>query len=230
MKKTQRRKAYILINSNRGSTLVEMIVCFALLSIFMACAATMISNITMIYYNVKGEIYAREVSDIVLGKIESEIDGALFFKPEEYGEDPSIETDNKSITLYDKTYTQVKLFNDGNKGLNVQYQGFEHSVNGTPIEDESREKTNWYFDKTVYNDFRIVDLSFYQGGTAITSFSENDKKNYGLTDLDMTDYGDNIILVLMKMDSGRYGEYYFYRFVKMYNMPESTPTPTPPGG
>ena len=216
----QRIKAYSFIKNNRGSTLVEMIVCFALLSIFLACAATMISNVTMIYYSVKGEIYAREVSDIVLGKIESEIDGALFFKPEEYGEDPSVAADNKSILLYDKTYTQVKMFKDGNKGLNVQYQGFEHSINGTPIDDESREKTDWYFDKAMYNGYRIVDLSFYRGGTTITSLSADDKKNYGITDIDMKDYGSDIILVLMEMNSDRYGEYYFYRFVKMYNMPK----------
>ena len=91
---------------NQGSTLVEMIVCFALLGIFMACAAALITSITSIYYTIKGEIYSREVSDIVMTKIVSEIDGAMYFEKLPTA-NPTISEDHKSIAFSDKTDTRV---------------------------------------------------------------------------------------------------------------------------
>ena len=230
-----KEKIYYIKKDNRGTTFVEMIVCFALLAIFLVCASSLISTITSFYYNIKGEIYSREVSDIVIGKISSEIDGAETFINSSYsGVEPSISADHKTIELYDKTDTYVKLFYDSapdsKKGLVVQYQGYTHTNNGKEDKENSRKATDWYFDESVYNGFKITDLLFYQGGDSAASPSVDDAKKYGLTGIDMTNYDRNVVLVLLKMDSDRYGEYYFYRFVKMYNIPESTPTPAPPGG
>lgn len=217
--------------NNQGTTFVEMIVCFALLAIFLACAAALISNITMIYYNIKGEIYSREVSDIVMEKIVSEVDGAEYFRPTStsVGTNPKVSTDHKSIDLFDKTDTSVSVSAKNNK-LVIHYYPIVYKVNGADDDILSREATDWYFDDSVYNGFEISELSFYQGGATASSPSSNEAKKYGLSGLDMSNYGSNIILVLLKMDSERYGEFYFYRFVKMYNIPYSTSAPAPPGG
>ena len=64
--------------NNSGTTLVEIIVSFALMGIFMAAAATIIGMITSLFWDVKGETYARQVGDIVAEKIASEICGSEF--------------------------------------------------------------------------------------------------------------------------------------------------------
>ena len=42
------------LNKDTGFTLVELIVCFALLGIFMVCAMLIISSVMGIYYHAKG--------------------------------------------------------------------------------------------------------------------------------------------------------------------------------
>ena len=57
------------LTGNAGTTLIEMIVCFALLAIFVTAAASIIASTTNLYYQVKGETYSGQVSDILLEKI-----------------------------------------------------------------------------------------------------------------------------------------------------------------
>ena len=198
--------------------MVEMIVCFALLGIFMACAASLISSITTIYYQIKGEIYSREVSDIVLGKIVSEIDGA------EYGKPVSVTEDHEVIDLYDKTGTRValKLDDESDRGLVVYYYGIEHYKSGALDEEKSRNETDWCFDAAVYNGFNVTELLFYRGGESLKDNDSQTVEQYGLTGLDMSSYGTDVVLVLLKMRSEKYGEYRYYRFVHMYSVKDTS--------
>ena len=69
-----RKHIYNLIcRGNKGTTLIEMIVAFALLGIFLSVATAVIVRIANLYYDIKGETYAEQVSDILLEKISSEI-------------------------------------------------------------------------------------------------------------------------------------------------------------
>lgn len=228
MIKKLRDRLIIRLKDNHGTTFVEMIVCFALLSIFMVCAATIISSITMMYYNIKGEIYARQVSDIVLEKIASEIDGAQYSEKNS-SMVPAIEDHNK-ITLYDKTDTQVSLYNgtgeDSDKGLIIDYHEIKYIENGVENTDYSRVQTKWFFEKSLYNGFEIKEIKFYSGGDTIDSA---DSSKYGVSD--MSGYDDNVILVLVELEHDKYGVYTYHRFIKMYNVPNVLPTPAPaPGG
>ena len=209
-----------LKRDNRGTTIVEMIVCFALLAIFMGCAAAMITTITNLYYQVKGEIYAREISNIVMEKISSELDGAEYFG--ENSLDNPIIIDNSSISLYDKTDTELTVGTDEGK-LVVTYSDIEVKKNGLRDDAESRYETDWKFDDQVYNGFSISEVKIYQGGKAIT---ESIDTKYRLSGLDMTGYDNNVVLVLLKMNSPRYGDYYYYRLIKMYNVPEDYEWPS----
>ena len=230
MKKQNRKAAFF--RNNQGSTLVEMIVCFALLAIFMVCASMIISTITTMYYDIKGEIYSREVSDIVLEKLASEIDGAEYYDGlGATSNNPTIASGNKSITLTDKTGTRVTLTSSEDKGVIIKYLGYSYRINGSIVDDKSRDETDWYFDKAVYNGFAIEDLQFYKGGSS-SSIAPAVATEYKVSS-DLSGYGEDVVLVLLKMKSERYGTHYFHRFIRMYNVPASvaTPSPTPnPGG
>lgn len=209
---------FIRKNNNHGTTLVEMIVCFALLAIFMVCTSIIISSVIMMYYNIKGEIYSREVSDIVMEKIESELDGTKYFE-EMDGPNPSISNDNNSISLCDRTDTYVKLCLDSsenNRGFLVHYYEIIYTIEGDK-DDISRKETDWSFDSSVYNGFEIKEVKFYAGGTPADSSVLGE---YGLNTVNMEDYSNNVVLVLMTMESEKYGTYHFYRFVRMYDLPE----------
>ena len=217
MKRLRQISKNRIFKNNRGTTLIEMIVCFALMGIFIAAAAAIIASITALYYNIKGEIYSREVSDIVLEKVASELDGAEYFKTAFMGGvNPQI-IDNESIELFDKTDTYVNIGLDENKGIYVYY----HGINATEDKDR-RNNTYWYFDEKMYNGFNITDMKFYGCGEATTDInfgSSVEASTYGLSGVNLEDYDGNVVLVLLQLHSGRYGDYTYYRFVRMYNVP-----------
>lgn len=62
---------------NRGTTLVEMITTFALISLFMVAATKVISNVVSVYYSAKSISTTLQVSDIIATKIKGEIEGAM---------------------------------------------------------------------------------------------------------------------------------------------------------
>ena len=214
------------LRDNHGTTLIEMIVCFAVLSIFMVCATMLISTITMLYYNIQGEIYSREVSDIVMEKMVSEIDGAEYSKSG-LTDPPIIENENTKITLCDKTDTKVSLYNgtdvDADKGLIVDYHEINYLESGVRNDELSRYGTKWFFDSSVYNGFKVKDIKFYSGGSTI---SAADSSKYGISS--MSGYDENVVLILMELEHGKYGTYKYHRYVKMYNVPKTLPAVTPP--
>ncbi len=203
-----------ICKNNSGTTLIEMIVSFALLGIFMACSSMIIATIANTYYEVKGETFGSQVSDIILEKIESEIDGAKYFGEDMETGNPSI-TNNTSITLFDKTYTHVTV-GSKDKKLTVKYSAIVYNTNGEEDDDKSLSETTWQFDDSVYNGFMIEELKFYKNNDTLDS---DTIKAYGLSDINLSKYGDNVVLVLLHLKSDRYGDYYCHRFVKMYNVP-----------
>ncbi len=209
--------------SNKGTTLVEMIVSFALLAIFLVCAGTIISLITGMYYHIKGETYAKQVSDIVLEKVASEVEGAKYEEPVTEGEEsainPVIAPDFSSMTLYDRTFTKVTMVKTDGL-LEVRYSKFENDE--TP--EASRNGTIWRFDKNVYNGYSIDSLKFVSG-SKISSF--DDAADYGFKETDLK-YNDNIVVVFLKLTNPKYYDYYSYRVIKMHNVPASTAPDTTP--
>ena len=209
-----------ICTDNRGSTLVEMVVCFALLGIFLAASAAVISMITGLFFEVKGETYAEQVSDILMEKISSEIDGALYL-PGDASNNPRIDHDimnnyGSSISVIDKTNTSVTVSVKNNQ-LVLDYDAIVDSVDPS----NNRNKTTWRYDSAVYNGFSITDFKLIRGD-GISSHSD-DVQAYGI-DGALNGYGSNVILVLLELNSPKYGTYKSYRFVKMYNAPESAPT------
>ncbi len=200
---------------NSGTTLVEMIVSFALLSIFLASAAAIISLIANQYYHIKGETYSKQVADIVMQKVASEIAGAKYEKAPEEGTaeskiNPSVTSDFKRITLSDRTDTRLTLRAEDGKLL-AEYEGFTDAEN----EANSRAATTWRFDDGVYNGYTISELYFVPGDQ-LDSFraSVSNASAYGFPE-DLN-YGSDVYIVFMKLHSEKYEDYYVYRVIKAY--------------
>lgn len=208
--------------NNFGSTLVEMVVCFALLSIFITSAAMIIASVTNLYYQVKGETYARQVADILTEKIAAEIEGAKYNDELAFGEagNPVVkyETDMtlspsekiSTVTLYDRTDTLVTIYADAESG--------EVLFSYAPIsrQDYVRDGTVWRFDKGVYNKYIVTDLKFVPGNKSPVEYGVDIAK-YGVENTAL--YDQNVIVVFLTIDSPRYGSYRTVRPVKMYYVP-----------
>ena len=192
---------------NLGMTMVEMIVSFALLSILVTASTVIISNVTTLYYRVRGENYARQVSNILMTKITSEIAGAKYSK-RNLSSNPKISADSQSIELYDRTNTKVVIkASDGI--LDVQYPAIVDTIDA----ENSRVGVEWEYDKRIYNGFEIEELKFSQpskGKNAEIAAA------YGLTDVNSSDYADNVVAVYMKLKSPKYGEFSVYKYVRIY--------------
>ena len=220
------RKRKLNTNKNKGMTLVEMIVCFALLSIFVTVSTLVISNVITLYYRVRGESYARQVGDIVAKKITSELSGA------EYANDSSIDpiiekknpndetVDGNVITVVDSTDTKISMYAEDGI-LKIYY----HKITDENDSDNNREPVIWTFDKKMYNGYQIDSLDFAQ---ACSSKNTALSTKYDVTA--STDYPTNVIVVYMKLSSPKYGKFTIVRYVKMYNAPETGATITDTSG
>ena len=192
---------------NLGMTMVEMIVSFALLSILVTASTVIISNVTTLYYRVRGENYARQVSNILMTKITSEIAGAKYSK-RNLSSNPKISADSQSIELYDRTNTKVVIkASDGI--LDVQYPAIVDTIDA----ENSRVGVEWEYDKRIYNGFEIEELKFSQPSKGKNAEIAAD---YGLTNVNSSDYPDNVVAVYMKLKSPKYGEFSVYKYVRIY--------------
>ncbi|MBR6256849.1 MAG: prepilin-type N-terminal cleavage/methylation domain-containing protein [Lachnospiraceae bacterium] len=221
--------------SNKGSTLLELIVCFALLGIFMSAAAVVITNVTNVFFDVKGQTYGRQVADIILSKITGEIEGAklsaesTFEQPIIY-QDPADElAGNRSgykIDLYDRTDTHIQMYEEDGV-LKIRYFEINPPKDGTDdnYKNGHINGTVWTFDEAVYQGYTIKSLRFVpadQGVGAETADAETiEGAAYANGTVSGNDYPGNVIGVYLTLQSPQYGEFYAYRYVKMYNITDT---------
>ena len=205
---------------NKGMTLVEMVVSFALLGILVAASTVIISNVTMLYYRVRGENYARQISNIVITKVTSEIAGAKIDN-KNTAANPKIlksvdgvdDISGNAVRLFDRTDTEVVIYvKDG--VLVINYPKIRDEENP----DNNRVSTDWKYDKSIYNGFSIKELYIVQAATAD---NEEIAARYGVTGVVQNNYPDNIVAVYMTLDSPKYGEFKVYRYIKIYEAPET---------
>ena len=215
--------------NNRGTTLVEMIVAFALLAVFLASAASIIGTVSTMYYQIKSETYSKQVSDIILEKLSSEISGAMYFTHTDIGNPIILDEEGeisetgigKTIELYDKTNTHISISADTDAGILLLHYyeiDISHKIDDELVEINYGEK-NWGFQDSIYNEYRIADLTFVRGDS-LGDFTEIGK--YGLSS--SGSYGNDVIVVFLKLHSTKYEDYYTYRFIKMYNVPAAPTT------
>ena len=132
-------------DNRRGSTLVEVIVTFALIGMFLLAATTAVSAAMNAFYRMESLSRAIVVSDTILDKAQGELslasaDGALLCLGSESSGDDWWKTAS----------------GDGKGRFSLYYY---------PVKDSSSQGTDWTFDENFYQGFWIEDLSFRWNGT-----------------------------------------------------------------
>ena len=126
---------------------------------------------------------------------------------------PSVSDDYSRITLRDRTGTKVSIYAE-----NGEIRFFYAQINDETDSSKYREATVWRFDDALYNGYSIENLYFVPGNE-LSTFGKAD--DYGMNTTNF-EYGDDVIVLFMKMTNPKYGEYYTYRVVKMFYVPDLT--------
>jgi competence protein ComGC len=199
---------------NQGLTLVEMIVTFMLIGLFMIAASKVIANTVSVYYEAKGTANGMQVSAIIASKIRGEIEGAR-------NETITTEVKNEDGTTSEVTQPYVmRLSTDTTLGGQNETSGYNKieftdaqgshvyigvNENGYlvvhyyPVVVASGEvkSTNWVFDQKAYMGYSIKELKFTQPGG---------------------NYEDNIIYMSLTLHSSRYGDFTYTEYIQCYNL------------
>lgn len=199
---------------NQGLTLVEMIVTFMLIGLFMIAASKVIANTVSVYYEAKGTANGMQVSAIIASKIRGEIEGAR-------NETITTEVKNEDGTTSEVTQPYVmRLSTDTTLGGQNETSGYNKieftdaqgshvyigvNENGYlvvhyyPVVVASGEvkSTDWVFDQKAYMGYSIKELKFTQPGG---------------------NYADNIIYMSLTLHSSRYGDFTYTEYIQCYNL------------
>lgn len=177
------------LKKNAGFTMVELIVCFAILGIFMVSAAQLISSTAFIYQDAKATANSQQVADILMNKVTGEIKNAQ--------SNPVIATmpdGSNSIKFTNSDGVPILISKNDNVGkdpydlLNIEYNP------GT----EGKDHVNWRYDKKVYKGFHITNMTFKQ---------------------DASKYEDNVYIVTISVKNDKEGaEYEMTSLVKCYRI------------
>lgn len=192
------------INRKSGTTLVEMIVTFALLAIFMMSATFMIISGLNLFARMQSDTKAVVVSDLLLDKIVGEItaaevpvkngSGYYFWLAEEAGGSWIVcgSRSKHPIAIFAAESTGAETANDLGRGqLFIRY----YELAG--VEAGGTGEMDWHFDKSAYMDYTIDKLQFSQ-----------------------PDAGDhpNVIKIELSLINTRTGqEYSAWRYAENYN-------------
>ena len=138
-------------NKNQGLTLVEMIVTFMLIGLFMIAASKVIANTVSVYYTAKGTANGMQVSSIIASKIRGEIEGAR---------DATISGQNETTGYNKIEFTDAQ---GSHVYIGVNEEGYL-VVHYYPVVVASGEvkSTDWVFDQKAYMGYSIKELKFTQ--------------------------------------------------------------------
>ena len=193
---------------NRGTTLVEMITTFALISLFMVAATKVISNVVSVYYSAKSISTTLQVSDIIATKIKGEIEGAMttnLIRKNAEGTETVLDyaiiigkdsagNENGRIEFYNHTGTQVYI--EAKDGYFVMHY---YAVKDADEEHEIAAE-DWMFDSKAYMGYHIEELKFEQV---------------------LGNYNPNIIKMTCTLSSAKYGDYTNVSYIECFNFSDA---------
>lgn len=181
--------------NNAGMTLVELVVTFALLALFMVAATRVISYVIGIYYAASGNAHGLAVSDMIAGRIVGQIEGASSAM------DPEVIRDGSMVDKFhfvDKTGSEVTISATVNKGANAmepQYINIEYAA--VPDGTTKYEETAWRFDQKAYMGYYVESLKFENPGS---------------------EYPSNVVKMTLGLNHSRYGAYVSTYYIKCPNV------------
>jgi hypothetical protein len=201
--------------NNSGLTLVELIVTFMLLGIFMVAASMMISSIMNVYYEAKGTSYGLQVTKLLNDKIAEKLEGALVESINSVSAGDadatdssnkvamSISSDGEKIEFIDKTGSHVYLglWSDEASGKQYLTVYYYEVASSNPDADNIYDAVDWRFDSAAYMGYSIKELKFSKP---------------------TEDYGGNIIKVELTITSPNYGDFSTTQYVECYNFDDGT--------
>lgn len=211
------------LGERQGTSLIELVISFALISIFVVMSTNVIASASGVYYRIQGLSYGRQVADMILDKLEEEISGAQVDIQMGEGETSAIELKRGSTTTPDqleikadglgshvKLYADVPSFTATNPEQNFSQLivHYEPVVKSKPdgSSEEIYKAVDWTFDKNAYLGYSVKQLSFDVPACDDGGHLKSDAK-----------YNQNVILVSLTIESPKYGEYKAKRYVECYN-------------
>lgn len=180
--------------NNKGMTMVELIVTFAILSIFMVATTMIMSSIVTLYFNEKEVTNSMEVVQFIQTKITGELENAdasattsvNFLASAEGGEyrnDGAIYIGSNSIEFTNKQGSHVTISTVENSSNGKYYfnEHFEGVSGGTTINPETNEEepimavdaVDWQFDMKSYLGYSIESLTFKKAELVDSAFGSN---------------------------------------------------------
>ena len=139
-------KLRAVLKCRRGTTLVELIITFALIGLFVAGTCQMIAASVRTYHQIRGANQAHQVADTLMDKITGEIEGAQVGVP--YDEDSDgitlhiFEAGDK-IELYDRTGSHIYITVNEAKELLIYYYPVKSQSETSSGSENRYEAVNW---------------------------------------------------------------------------------------
>lgn len=206
--------------NNEGTTLVELIVSFVLLSLFMVAATRVISYTMITYYEAKAIANGMEVCNLISNKISSELedslaDSFLQMNSKEWKQSERLHfaestpttslnmmlsQDGNKIVYYDKNGNQVCLYVDERGYLVFHYYPIIYGEN----DPSNRLSDDWVYDPGAYLGYTVNSIKISQA-----KYNDDGTIN--------GDYNDNILKLEISVHSPKYGEYYVVQYIECYN-------------
>lgn len=194
--------------NNSGTTLVELMVTFALLGMLMVQASYVISSITSAYYQIKGNDIGMQVANVVMTKISGQLENArnVVIVSEDYMEPGGEAVTGTLILAGDAAEfrngngSHVKLCLEGDedrKYLSLHYYEVASVNEETGEEEQVYKAVDWKYDSAMYMGYHIRNLQFAMAGT---------------------EYDSNVIRVTLELESPQYGEYRTEQLMRCYNL------------
>lgn len=145
---------------NRGTTLAEMIVTFALIGIFLVAAAGVISSAVILHSNLSGAMYAQSVGEILIDKLTGEIAAAQPGSGRSLviGESQTAGgTVGEGVAFYDRDGNEVRCFVREGRLVFAYEESVTINELGEVLVSPQRE---WQLDDKAYMGYQVTDMQF----------------------------------------------------------------------
>ena len=141
--------------SKKGTTIVELIVTFALFSMFLASAAAIVTPCTNVFLRMKYLSYAQNVSDILMEKVCGELADATDLV--------LVDTSGTSISFDDSHGSPIYVDLE-DEYLRMHYREIRVIEGKNVTEEILWEAVDWKYDVNAYHGFKIDTLNFVKVG------------------------------------------------------------------
>lgn len=210
--KERKRKIKYCLRGQDGVTLVELIVTFAMIGLFMTAAAFMITSSLRLFTRMQATSRAITVSDMILDKVAGEISAAAFPVGQPKQDDYYfwLDPNGEWVVFKNRLDSPIAIFaanrnEDGTAKTDTLGEGElfvrYYKLEGSNVQQQA--ELDWRYDDRVYMGYRISDLRFSQADAG---------KDPSVIRIDLT---------LVHKDTKF--EYPTHRYARVYNMAHTGP-------